>query len=177
MTLSLSAELLPLPFLLFESLYVMPSIAAPLNSIVLLNNHVVTLSLLNRNKSAGRDGNHKPSVGLRRTKTLSPTRLAYASSIPPWCKTADSSSLREPRVLIRVYVDEGEIDHAIAFYEGLHGVEVDMRFDFPEHRLVLATGVEIFFGPVAVPTGACFNARLPDGTIVEYLHHRPRADE
>ncbi len=55
-----------------------------------------------------------------------------------WRKNADSSSLREPRVLIRVYVDEGEIDRAIAFYERLHGVEADMRFDFPEHRLVLA---------------------------------------
>ncbi|WP_232098282.1 MULTISPECIES: hypothetical protein [Serratia] len=32
-----------------------------------------------------------------------------------WRKTADSSSLREPRVLIRVYVNEGEIDRAIAF--------------------------------------------------------------
>ncbi|EIV2914779.1 VOC family protein [Serratia marcescens] len=133
-----------------------------------------------------------------------------------WRKTADSSSLREPRVLIRVYVDEGEIDRAIAFYEQLHGVEADMRFDFPEHRLVLAAvgpflilegaeenlrpfrstvgtllvddiypyhqrllaaGAEIFFGPVEVPTGACFNARLPDDTIVEYVHHRPRADE
>ena len=48
-----------------------------------------------------------------------------------WRKTADSSSLREPRVLIRVYVNEGEIDRAIAFYEQLHGVEADMRFDFP----------------------------------------------
>lgn len=36
---------------------------------------------------------------------------------------------------------------------------------------------KIFFGPVEVPTGACFNARLPDGTTVEYVHHRPRADE
>lgn len=55
-----------------------------------------------------------------------------------WRKTADSSSLREPRVLIRVYVGEGEIDRTIAFYEQLHGVTADMRFDFPEHRLVLA---------------------------------------
>lgn len=132
-----------------------------------------------------------------------------------WRKTADSSSLREPRVLIRVYVGEGEIDRTIAFYEQLHGVTADMRFDFPEHRLVLAAvgpfliwraeeqlrpfrstvgtllvddiypyhqrllaaGAEIFFGPVEVPTGACFNARLPDGTTVEYVHHRPRADE
>lgn len=133
-----------------------------------------------------------------------------------WRKAADSSSLREPRVLIRVYVGEGEIDRTIAFYEQLHGVTADMRFDFPEHRLVLAAvgpflilegaeeqlrpfrstvgtllvddiypyhqrllaaGAEIFFGPVEVPTGACFNARLPDGTTVEYVHHRPRADE
>ncbi|CAI0702726.1 MULTISPECIES: VOC family protein [Serratia] len=133
-----------------------------------------------------------------------------------WRKTADSSALREPRVLIRVYVGEGEIDRAIAFYQQLHGVTADMRFDFPEHRLVLAAvgpflilegseenlrpfrstlgtllvddiypyhqrllaaGAEIFFGPVEVPTGACFNARLPDGTQIEYVHHRPRDGE
>lgn len=133
-----------------------------------------------------------------------------------WRKNADSSQLREPRVLIRVFIDEGEIDRAIAFYEKLHGVSVDMRFDFPQHQLVLAAvgpflllegsaenlrpfrstvgtllvddiypyhqrlldaGAEIFFGPVEVPTGACFNARLPDGTTIEYVHHRPREGE
>ncbi|CAI1004163.1 VOC family protein [Serratia entomophila] len=133
-----------------------------------------------------------------------------------WRKQADSSQRREPRVLIRVYVGEGEIDSAIAFYEKLQGVQMDMRFDFPEHRLVLAAvgpflilegaedslrpfrstvgtllvddiypyhqrllaaGAEIFFGPVEVPTGACFNARLPDGTTIEYVHHRPREGE
>jgi len=133
-----------------------------------------------------------------------------------WRKQADSSQRREPRVLIRVYVGEGEIDNAIAFYEKLQGVQMDMRFDFPEHRLVLAAvgpflilegaedslrpfrstvgtllvddiypyhqrllaaGAEIFFGPVEVPTGACFNARLPDGTTIEYVHHRPREGE
>lgn len=55
-----------------------------------------------------------------------------------WRKNADSSQRCEPRVLIRVFVDEGEIDHAIAFYEKLHDTQADMRFDFPEHRLVLA---------------------------------------
>ncbi|WP_261112198.1 VOC family protein [Serratia entomophila] len=133
-----------------------------------------------------------------------------------WRKQADSSQRREPRVLIRVYVGEGEIDSAIAFYEKLQGVQMDMHFDFPEHRLVLAAvgpflilegaedslrpfrstvgtllvddiypyhqrllaaGAEIFFGPVEVPTGACFNARLPDGTTIEYVHHRPREGE
>ncbi|MBX9383928.1 VOC family protein, partial [Serratia marcescens] len=66
-----------------------------------------------------------------------------------WRKTADSSSLREPRVLIRVYVGEGEIDRTIAFYEQLHGVTADMRFDFPEHRLVLAA-----VGPFLILEGA-----------------------
>ena len=47
----------------------------------------------------------------------------------------------------------------------------------PMPQRLLAAGAEIFFGPVEVPTGACFNARLPDGTIVEYVHHRPRAGE
>lgn len=133
-----------------------------------------------------------------------------------WRKTADSSTLKEPRVLIRVYVGEGEIDRTIAFYEQLQGVQADMRFDFSQHSLVLAAvgpflilegspenlqpfrstvgtllvddiypyhqrlldaGAEIFFGPVEVPTGACFNARLPDGTVLEYVHHRPRDGE
>lgn len=133
-----------------------------------------------------------------------------------WRKTTDSSTLKEPRVLIRVYVGEGEIDRTIAFYEQLQGVQADMRFDFPQHSLVLAAvgpflilegspenlqpfrstvgtllvddiypyhqrlldaGAEIFFGPVEVPTGACFNARLPDGTVLEYVHHRPRDGE
>ncbi|XYK61122.1 VOC family protein [Serratia marcescens] len=48
---------------------------------------------------------------------------------------------------------------------------------YPYHQRLLAAGADIFFGPVEVPTGACFNARLPDGTIIEYVHHRPRADE
>lgn len=133
-----------------------------------------------------------------------------------WRKTADSSFLHEPRVLIRVFVGEGEIDSAIAFYEKLQKVQADMRFDFPQHHLVLAAvgpflilegseenllpfrstvgtllvddiypyyqrlldaGAEIFFGPVEVPTGACFNARLPDGTTIEYVHHRPQNGE
>ncbi len=89
-----------------------------------------------------------------------------------------------------------------------------MRFDFPEHRLVLAavgpflirrgrksscalsaapsarywsmtfipitSGCwppnEIFFGPVEVPP-APVSMRLPDDTTVEYVYHRPRADE
>lgn len=133
-----------------------------------------------------------------------------------WRKTADSSQLREPRVLIRVFVGEGEIDHAIAFYERLQGVPADMRFSFPQQQLVLAAvgpflilegsednlrpfrsttatllvdditpyyqrlkeaGAEIFFGPAEVPTGAGFNARLPDGTTIEYVHHRPAPGE
>ncbi len=133
-----------------------------------------------------------------------------------WRVAPDSSTLEQPRVFIRLFVGEGEIDKTIAFYENLHGVKADMRFDFPEHRLVLAavgpflilegsdadllpfrstvgtllvddiypyfdrisaSGAEIFFGPVDVPTGACFNAKLPGGLVIEYVHHRPQANE
>ncbi|ONK14066.1 hypothetical protein [Streptomyces sp. MP131-18] len=39
-------------------------------------------------------------------------------------------------------------------------------------RLV-AAGAEIVFPLQEVPTGAAFNAGHPDGTVVEYVHHRP----
>lgn len=133
-----------------------------------------------------------------------------------WRRVSDSSGLREPRVWIRVYLEPGRIDAAIAFYENLQSTPMDMRFDFPEHDLVLASvgaflllegtredlapfrsttgtllvediypyhdrlaaaGAEIIFGPAKVPTGACFNARFPDGTVVEFVHHRPTAKE
>ena len=36
-----------------------------------------------------------------------------------------------------------------------------------------AAGAEIIFPLQVVPTGAAFNAVHPDGTVVEYVHHRP----
>lgn len=133
-----------------------------------------------------------------------------------WRRVNDSSGFAEPRVFIRVYLEPGSIDAAIAFYEDLQGVAHDMRFDFPEkrltlaavgaflllegsdealapfrsttgtllvddiepyHRRLLAAGAQIIFGPARAPTGACFNALLPDGTVVEFVHHRPQPDE
>lgn len=133
-----------------------------------------------------------------------------------WRRVSDSSGLKEPRVFIRVYLEPGQLDATIAFYERLQSTTADMRFDFPEHNLVLAsvgaflllegtaeslspfrstTGTllvddiypyytrlvaaeaDIIFGPADAPTGACFNARLPDGTVVEFVHHRPTAGE
>ncbi|MFE0423688.1 VOC family protein [Streptomyces sp. NPDC058953] len=132
-----------------------------------------------------------------------------------WRRHNDSSDLREPRVLIRVFVEPGELESRIAFYERLQDVDADARFAFPAKNLRLATvgafllieggredlrpfrsttgtllvddvrpyydrlvaeGAEIVFPLQEVPTGAGFNARHPDGTVVEYVHHRPTVD-
>ncbi|MER5771343.1 VOC family protein [Streptomyces sp. NPDC001985] len=46
----------------------------------------------------------------------------------------------------------------------------------PYHDRLVAAGAEILFPLQEVPTGAGFNARHPDGTVVEYVHHRPTPD-
>ncbi|MER6582128.1 VOC family protein [Nonomuraea sp. NPDC001023] len=43
----------------------------------------------------------------------------------------------------------------------------------PYYERLVAEGAEIVFPLQDVPTGAGFNARHPDGTVVEYVHHRP----
>ncbi|MDT0445603.1 VOC family protein [Streptomyces johnsoniae] len=43
----------------------------------------------------------------------------------------------------------------------------------PYYDRLVAAGAEIVFPLQEVPTGAAFNARHPDGTVVEYVHHRP----
>ncbi len=130
-------------------------------------------------------------------------------------RCADSSDLAEPRVLIRVFLERGQLDAGVAFYERLQGVEADARFSFPAKNLRLATvggflliegseedlrpfrsttgtllvddvqpyydrlvaeGAEIIFPLQKVPTGVAFNARHPDGAVVEYVHHRPTED-
>ncbi|MBB3725484.1 MULTISPECIES: VOC family protein [Nonomuraea] len=132
-----------------------------------------------------------------------------------WRKQTDSSTLTEPRVLIRVFVPQGRLEASVEFYQRLQRVEADARFDFPEAGLRLATvgaflviegdaealapfrsttgtllvddvvpyhdrlvaeGAEIIFPLQQVPTGAGFNARHPDGTVVEYVHHRPTSE-
>ncbi|MHA6804019.1 VOC family protein [Salinifilum ghardaiensis] len=47
----------------------------------------------------------------------------------------------------------------------------------PYYDRLVAEGAEIIFPLQHVPTGAAFNARHPDGTVVEYVHHRPTGDE
>ncbi|GAB2765967.1 glyoxalase/bleomycin resistance/dioxygenase family protein [Salinifilum aidingensis] len=47
----------------------------------------------------------------------------------------------------------------------------------PYYDRLVAEGAEIIFPLQHVPTGAAFNARHPDGTVVEYVHHRPTEDE
>ena len=43
----------------------------------------------------------------------------------------------------------------------------------PYHDRLVAAGAQIIFPLQRVPTGAAFNAVHPDGTVVEYVHHRP----
>lgn len=43
----------------------------------------------------------------------------------------------------------------------------------PYYERLVAAGAEIIFPLQVVPTGAAFNAVHPDGTVVEYVHHRP----
>lgn len=43
----------------------------------------------------------------------------------------------------------------------------------PYYDKLVAAGAKIIFPLQVVPTGAAFNAVHPDGTIVEYVHHRP----
>ncbi|MEU5694006.1 VOC family protein [Actinosynnema sp. NPDC020468] len=133
-----------------------------------------------------------------------------------WRRDNDSSDRTEPRVYIRAFVPPGGLDEAIGFYERLQDVRVDLRADYPEKRLSLATvgaflivegepaitepfrathgtvlvadvgpylerlareGAEVLDPPVDVPTGVGFTARHPDGTVVEYVHHRPKPGE
>lgn len=129
-----------------------------------------------------------------------------------WRRDPDSSHRKEPRVLIRVFVEPGELEEAIGFYEELQGMDADMRMPYPEMNLALAAvgafliiegseeslrpfrattgtllvdhvepyyerlrnaGAEVVAPLHEVPVGAGFTVRHPDGTVVEYVHHRP----
>ncbi len=48
-----------------------------------------------------------------------------------WRRVNDSSGFAEPRVFIRVYLEPGSIDAAIAFYEDLQGVATTLASTFP----------------------------------------------
>lgn len=130
-------------------------------------------------------------------------------------RSNDSSSLKEPRTFVRVFVGIGELESTTAFYENLLGTERDMWFTYPEKQLALAAvggflliegtqeglapfratvgtllvddaadylarleaaGAEILVPLLVVPTGAGFTARHPDGTVIEYVEHRPTPD-
>lgn len=129
-----------------------------------------------------------------------------------WRDRQDSSDQHVPRVLIRVFVEPGQLEERVLFYEKLQDLAADGSVPFPErnlrlamvgaflliegdasalapftstsgtllvddvepyYRKLVAAGAEIIFPLQKVPTGAAFNARHPDGTIVEYVHHRP----
>lgn len=47
----------------------------------------------------------------------------------------------------------------------------------PYHARLVAAGAEIVAAPHDVPTGRGFTAQHPDGTVVEYVHHRPTPEE
>ncbi|KQM75748.1 VOC family protein [Xylophilus sp. Leaf220] len=132
-----------------------------------------------------------------------------------WRVRNDTSGLRVPRVMIRVFVGPGELERSVRFYENLQGVAADGGFPFSEVGLrlamvgaflliegtpealapftattgtllvddvrpyydrLVAAGAQILFPLREVPTGAAFNARHPDGAVVEYVHHRPDAN-
>ncbi len=142
--------------------------------------------------------------------------------MPLWRKILDSSHLAEPRALLRVYVEPGELDGTVEFYEKLLGVESDMYLSTPPDPadpwggLTLATvggflilegsqeqlaplwttvgtllvddigpyftrltalGAEIVQPPTGRLGGAGFSVRHPDGTVIEYVHHRPSDGE
>lgn len=44
----------------------------------------------------------------------------------------------------------------------------------PYHERLVAEGADIVATPHEVPTGAGLTARMPDGTVVEVVQHRPR---
>lgn len=69
---------------------------------------------------------------------------------------------------------EGD-DAALAPYRSTTGTLIvdDVR---PYYDRLAAAGAEIVSPLKRVPTGTGFNARHPDGTVVEYVHHRPTAD-
>lgn len=46
----------------------------------------------------------------------------------------------------------------------------------PYLERLTAAGAEIIEGPKPVPTGTGFTARHPDGTVIEYVEHRPTPD-
>ncbi|GII92072.1 VOC family protein [Sinosporangium siamense] len=46
----------------------------------------------------------------------------------------------------------------------------------PYYDKLISEGAEIIFPLQQVPTGAGFNVRHPDGTTVEYVHHRPTVE-
>ncbi|WP_037912663.1 VOC family protein [Actinacidiphila yeochonensis] len=43
----------------------------------------------------------------------------------------------------------------------------------PYYERLLAEGAQVVAPPQRVPVGANFTVRHPDGTVVEYVHHRP----
>ncbi|WP_229051390.1 VOC family protein [Aeromicrobium sp. Leaf350] len=47
----------------------------------------------------------------------------------------------------------------------------------PYYDQLVADGAEIVVPLQSVPTGSGFNARHPDGTVVEYVQHRPTPQE
>ncbi|WP_203156915.1 VOC family protein [Methylobacterium aquaticum] len=46
----------------------------------------------------------------------------------------------------------------------------------PYYARFLAEGAEILWPIRDVPTGRAFNVRHPDGSVIEYVHHRPDSE-
>lgn len=130
---------------------------------------------------------------------------------PMWRHRKDSRG-QATRTLIRIFIQPGQLEEAIHYYEQLQDVRSDAFFPFPEANLYLAMvgsfliiegsdeqlapfrattgtllvddvkpyyekflaeGAEIVGAIRDVPTGRGFTVRHRDGSVIEYVHHRP----
>jgi predicted enzyme related to lactoylglutathione lyase len=62
-------------------------------------------------------------------------------------------------------------DETLAPFRQTVGTQLVHDADVYFERL-LALGAEVIHPPIDVPVGRGFTVRHPDGTIVEYVHHR-----
>ena len=88
-----------------------------------------------------------------------------------WRRNLDSSHLAEPRALFHVYVAE----QLAPLWATVGTLLVD---DIgPYFARLTAQGAEVVNPPAERLGGAGFTVRHPDGTVIEYVHHRPLEGE
>src|ERR1700727_229505 len=100
-----------------------------------------------------------------------------------WRKHMDSSHLAEPRTLVRVYVEPGELDGTIEFYEKLLGVECDMYTSIPPDPADPRSGLTLATGGSRTVLAPCTHAEALQPVVaepalgVEALEQVPRVAE